>query len=343
VTSPQGAKNEGGTASAPKVPLTFACGLYDRMLRLYTGEVQPRGIDLTFIANDEPRDIFDRMARNLEFDLSEMSTSEYISRFGNNRNPFVALPVFASRVFRHGFIFVNKRSGIAKPKDLEGKRVGVPLYTMSAAIWIRGLLQHEYGVDLSRIHWVEGALKSGGAHGNPDALPLLAPPPIEINTSGKPMNELLATGALDAIIASRTVEGLGRNPDIVRLIPDYRQVEQDYYRRTKIFPIMHLIVIRRDVYEKHPFIAQSLFDAFCESKRRALHLMRELGALRYMLPWLTADIDEIDAVFGGDPWPYGVEPNRPTLEAMVSYMVEQSFIPRKIPVEDLFLDVKTAA
>jgi len=323
-----------------KLPLTFACGLYDRVLRLYTGEVQPDGIDLKFLANDEPRDIFDRMAGRLEFDLSEMSGSEYVSRFGNDQCPFIALPVFVSRIFRHGFIFINTNCGIRSPKDLEGKRIGVPLYTMSASLWIRGLLQHEYGVDLSTLRWMEGALKSSGRHGNPSVLPLLRQVPIESNRSGKSMNELLASGGIDAIISSRTVDGLGKNPNIARLIPNYREAEKDYYRRTHIFPIMHLVVMRRDVYERHPFIAQSLYDAFCEAKYRALHLMRELGVLRYMLPWLTADIDEIDDVFGEDPWPYGVEANRPSLEAMVTYMVDQAFIPRRIPVEDLFADVK---
>ena len=141
---------EATTTAAARLPLTFACGLYDRMLRLYTREVQPRGIDLTFLANDEPRDMFDRMGGKLEFDASEMSSSEFISRLGTGHCPFVAIPVFASRLFRHGFIFFNRKAGIRAPKDLEGKRVGVPLYTMSAAIWIRGLLQHEYGVDLAK-------------------------------------------------------------------------------------------------------------------------------------------------------------------------------------------------
>jgi 4,5-dihydroxyphthalate decarboxylase len=247
--------------SATKLPLTFACGLYDRMLRLYTREIQPEGIDLRFIANDEPREIFDKMAGSLAYDLSELSSSEYISRFGNNQNPFIALPVFVSRVFRHGFIFINKRSGIRTPKDLGGKRIGVPLYTMTAAIWIRGLLQHQYGVDLSGVTWVEGALKQATPHGNPNALPLLKPARIEINTTGRSINQLLAAGEIDAVISSRAVEGLGTHPDIARLIPNYREVEKDYYRRTRIFPIMHLVAMRRDVYEKHHFIAQSLYDA----------------------------------------------------------------------------------
>lgn len=255
----------------------FACGLYDRMLRLYTGEVKPDGIDLKFTALDEPRDIFDRMAGKNEFDMAEMSSSEYISRFDAKQCPFVALPVFASRVFRYGFIFVNRNAGIRTPKDLAGKRIGVPLYTMSAAVWIRGLLKDEYSVDLSNVTWVEGALKSAGAHGNPSAMPLLKPVKIETNTSGKPMNRMLADGDVDADIASRTPEGLGSNPDIVRLIPNFREVEKNYYRRTHIFPIMHLIVIRRDVYDAHPFIAQSMYDAFCASKKHAFDLMRELA------------------------------------------------------------------
>ena len=255
------------TGTAAKLPLTFACGLYDRMLRLYTGEVQPRGIDLKFLANDEPRDIFDRMGGKLEFDASEMSSSEFISRFGTGHCPFVAIPVFASRLFRHGFIFFNRKAGIRSPKDLEGKRVGVPLYTMSAAIWIRGLLQHEYGVDLSKVRWVQGALKQPGAHGSPTVAPLLKQPDIEINRSGHSLSKLLAEGEVDAVISSRPVEAIGTNPDIARLFPNYREVEKDYYRRTRIFPIMHLIVIRRDVHEAHPFVAQSLYDALCEFER----------------------------------------------------------------------------
>jgi 4,5-dihydroxyphthalate decarboxylase len=325
------------SGAAAKLPLTFACGLYDRMLRLYTGEVAPRGIDLKFLANDEPRDIFDRMGGGLEFDAAEMSSSEFVSRLGAGRCPFVAVPAFASRVFRHGFIFFNRSSGIRGPKDLEGRRVGVPLYTMTAAIWIRGLLQHEYGVDLANIRWVQGALNKAGAHGNPTVVPLLKEPAMEINRSGKSLSQLLADGEIDAVISSRPVEGIGTNPDIARMFPNYREVEKEYYRRTRIFPIMHLIVIRRDLYEAHPFVAQSLYDALCEARDRALALMKERGALRYMLPWLPADIDEIDEIFDGDPWPYGIEANRPTLEALVQYMVEQHLIPRRIAIEDLFV------
>jgi len=317
--------------------LRFACALYDRMLPLYTGEVRAEGIDLDYVAIESPRDIFDRMAGGLEFDVAEMSSSEFISRKSAGESPFVAIPVFPSRVFRHGFIAINRASGIRTPRDLEGKRIGVPLHTMTAAIWIRGHLQHEYGVDLSTIHWVQGSINSPGAHGNPTVLPLVKSVPIEINDSGKSLSQLLDEGAIDATIGTSLPMAMRHNPEIRRLFPDYREIEKKFYARTGIFPIMHLVAIRRDVYEKHPVIATSLYKAFCESKDRALAKMRYTGALRYMLPWMTADLDEIDEVFGGDPWPYGVAANTPTLEALVAYMVEQSVIAAPMRLDDLFV------
>ena len=323
----------------PNVKLRFACGLYDRMLPLYTKDVQPEGIDLEFIVNDDPRETFDRMVRDLAYDLSEMSSSEYVQRTSRGQSPFVALPVFPSRIFRHGFITINCRSGIRQAKDLEGKRVGVQLYTMTAAVFIRGLLQHEYGVDLSSIHWVQGAMDSPGAHGSPTVLPLLKPVDIEINTSNHSLSELLERGDIDAIIGATLPQSLHTNPDIVRLFADYDQVEAAYYRKTKIHPIMHLVAIRRDVYEQHPFIAKSLYRAFCDSKTLALQHMRFSGALRYMLPWLMKAVDQIDDVFGGDPWPYGVDANRPTLEALVTYLVDHGIIASPMKVDDLFVQV----
>jgi len=322
------------------IPITFASGLYDRMQPLYTGEVRPEGIDLKYLAIESPREIFDRMAGKMEFDACEMSSSEMISRLGAGNCPFVAIPVFPSRVFRHGFICVNRRAGISSPKDLEGRRVGVPLYTMTAAIWIRGHLQHDYGVDLSTIQWVQGATNRPGTHGSPTVLPLLKRVSIEENRSDKSLSQLLEAGEIDAIAGAELPAALGANPDVVRLFPDFREVEKDYYRRTRIFPIMHLVAIRRELYQRNPWIAASLYDAFRRSKDIALERMRYLGALRYMMPWLPADLDEIAQTFvDGDPWPYGIEANRPTLEALISYMVEQSFIARPIPIDELFVPI----
>ncbi|MFL6975526.1 MAG: ABC transporter substrate-binding protein [Xanthobacteraceae bacterium] len=320
-----------------KLPLSFACALYDRMQPLYTGEVTPEGIDLNFIAIDQPRPIFDRMSGGQEFDVAEYSSSEFVQRFANKQCPFVALPVFPSRAFRHGFIAVHRKAGIKGPKDLEGKRVGVPLYTMTAAIFIRGLLQHEYGVDLSKIQWVQGAMNTPNAHGSPTVLPLLKPVAIEQNRSGRSMSDLLEERVVDATLGTSLPEAIRHNADIARLFPDYEQLEKEYYKRTRIFPIMHLVAIRKDVYERYPFIATSLYDAMCKAKEIALEKMFNMRALRYMTPWLMRDIDEIYEFFDGDPWPYGVEPNRPTLEALVQYLADQSLIAAPVPVDDLFL------
>ncbi len=320
-----------------KLSLSFACALYDRMQPLYTGEVQVDGVDLNFLPIELPRPIFDRMSGGQEFDVAEYSSSEFIQRFAAGKCPFVAIPVFPSRAFRHEFIAVNRRSGIRQPKDLEGKRVGVALYTMTAAVFIRGLLQHEYGVDLSRIRWVQGAINTAGSHGDPHVLPLLRDVPLETADRGKSLDELLVAGEIDATIGTSIPRSTGRNPDIARLFPDFRELEKAYYMRTRIFPIMHLVAIRKDVYEKHPFVATSLYNAMVQSKDLALKKMRNLRALRYMLPWMAADLDEIDAVFGEDPWPYGIEPNRPTLEALVTYMHDQAMIAKPMRIEDLFV------
>jgi 4,5-dihydroxyphthalate decarboxylase len=320
------------------LPMTFACGLYDRMTALYTGEVRPVGIDLNFIAVNDPRALFDRMAARQEFDASEMSTSEYVSRLAAGKCPFVAIPAFPSRMFRHGFITVDSRV-VKTPKDLEGKRIGIQLYTMTAAVWIRGLLQHDHGVDLSTVQWVEGAIEEPRPHGNPTVLPPLKPVSIVANTSGKSLSELLEAGDIQAVVGADVPSAIRRVPHVKRLFPDFRAEERAYYRRTKIFPIMHLVVLRREFHERHPFAATSLFNALEESRSLAQRRMRYIGALRYMLPWLPAELDEIDEVFGGDPWPYGIEPNRPTLEALVRFLADQSMIAAPVKLEDLFVPV----
>jgi 4,5-dihydroxyphthalate decarboxylase len=317
--------------------LSFACGIYDRTDALRTGDVAVDDIDLDFQAIQNPRDIFDRMGGKQEFDVAEFSASEFISRIARGNCPFVALPVFPSRVFRHGYIYVNRASGIHTPKDIQGRRVGVALYTMTAAVWIRGHLAHQYGVDLSTIKWVEGAINHGGRHGEPSSPPLIKRPYVEHDLKGRSLSELLAAGEIDALTGTQHPHP---HPDIAPLFPDARAVERDFYLRTRIFPIMHLLVIRRDIYDREPWIADNLFKAFVEAKKLALARMHK--GHPFMLPWVHDDIHEIDDVFGGDPYPYGVEANRPTLEALISYMAEQHFIPRAMPIEDLFVPVDKA-
>jgi 4,5-dihydroxyphthalate decarboxylase len=323
----------------PNVPLTFACGLYDRMLALYTGEVPVEGVDLDFLVEDNPRLIFDRMAGSQAYGASEFSTSEYVSRFVANQNPFVAIPVFPSRVFRHSFIFVNRKH-VKSPKDLQGKRIGVPVYTMTAAVFIRGLLSDEHGVDFSNVEWIEGAINDAKRHGDPTILPTAKKLSIGANKSGKSLSTLLADGEIQAMIGTGAPDSFGRNPDVVRLYPDYRAAEMDYYRRTKIFPIMHSVVIRRDIVDKHPFVAQSLFDACNRAKAVAQEKLSYFGTLRYMLPWMMAEVDDVKSVFGDDCWPYGVEANRPTLTALVRYLEEQGIVAKAPRVDELFAPVK---
>jgi 4,5-dihydroxyphthalate decarboxylase len=325
-----------------RLALTFASCRYDRLEAIRDGDVTVEGVDLTCITLKSGRDVFDRMVGGREFDVAELSASEFISLHGAGDCPFVAIPVFPSRVFRHGYIFVNTRRGIRTPKDLEGRRVGLPLYTQTAAIWARGHLQHQFGVDLSAIAWVEGAVEKAGTHGKPHAPPLLAPVRIEQSAGGAPLGELLGRGDIDALIGSRKPDSFGHHPDIARLFPDYRALERKLYETTKIFPIMHLVAMRRELHERHRWIATSFYQAFIASKRAALARMRYAGSLGYMLPWLLAEIEEIDAVFGGDAWPYGIAANRATLEALVQYMVEQHFIARPIQIEDLFVPLPGA-
>lgn len=321
----------------PKI--TFAASLYDRMQPLYTGEVKPEGFDLDFVAVEWARTIFDRMAGKQEFDASELSSSEFISRMDAGQNPFVAIPVFPSRIFRHSFIWVNAKSGIREPKDLAGKRIGVPLYTMTAAIWIRGHLMRDFGVDLSKVTWVQGAINEGGSHGSPTVMPLLKPVNIQNNTTGKSLSDLLSEGSIDAIIGTNNPDSRRYNKDVRRLFPDFKAVEKDYFLRTGIFPIMHIVAIRKETYERHPQVAKSLYEAFCKAKDLAMARMRHFGAPRYMLPWMTAEVEELEQTFGADHWPYGVEANRKTLQALVEFMVEQSLIAKAPRIEDIFVPV----
>ena len=323
----------------PDLKLTLACGPYDRMEALRTGEVKPEGIDLHVLPIKSPREIFDKVMSGDGFDLAEMSTSEHIANTVLGTSPYVAIPVFPSRVFRHGFIVLNRNAGIKTPKDLAGKRIGVPLYTMTAAVWIRGMLEDDHGVDLSNVDWVQGAVEKAGSHGNPTPPPLLKPIKLEINTCGKSLDELLCEGRIDAYMGAQLPPSFGRHPDQVRLFPQVRATEREYYNRTGIHPIMHLIVIKKKLYEANPWIARSLYTAFAASKKQAWTELGFTGASKVMLPWIYDDVAEINEVFGGEPFAYGLEPNRHTLETLVGYLHRHHMIARRPKLSELFVDV----
>jgi len=324
-----------------KLKLTFACGPYDRMEALHYNRIAVEGIDLNYLEIQAPREIFDRMVGDRAFDMSELSLAEHVAMTAKGDSPFVALPVFPSKAFRHGFICINKHAGINEPKDLAGKRIGVPLYTMTAAIWIRGDLANVYGVDLSAVQWVQGAVETPGTHGKPPAPPkLLQPVDLVQNTSNKSLSDMLRDGEIDALLGSRLPESLRTDPDkVTRLFANPRDEEKRYYREYGIHPIMHTVAIQREIYEQNRWIATSLFKAFLDARKWALDKMYFSAAQRYMLPWLYDDLHEVDEIFGDKLWAYGVEENRPTLEAFVKYMRQQHFIAAEMPVDDLFVPI----
>ncbi|KAG8628471.1 hypothetical protein KVT40_004344 [Elsinoe batatas] len=244
---------------------------------------------------------------------------------------FIALPVFPSRAFRHSFIAVNSDK-IKSPKDLEGKRIGVQHYTMTAAVWQRGILAHDYGVDLSGVTWVEGKMEGPGSHGKPGSLPPPAGVKIEKNTdTGRSLGDLLRDGDVDATIGADPPACLGQG-SVRRLWPEFKKEEKAFYKRTGIFPIMHLVAIGREVWEKNTWIATNLFEAFEKSKELARKRMESTSVCCH----------DIKETFGGDCWPYGIEPNRKTLEALVLYLHEQGLIDKKVALKDLFAPIKPA-
>jgi 4,5-dihydroxyphthalate decarboxylase len=323
----------------PNLQLTIACGPYDRMEGIRTGMVRIEGIDATYLAIQSPPEIFARMIKTQAFDVSEMSLSSYLSLRSRGEFPFIALPVFPSRVFRHGNIFINRRAGIERPQDLKGKRIGTFGYRQTASVWIRGILTDDYDVEPGSMRWVEGGQDTPWqADSDQQAKPIpgihLEPAPEHTSLS-----EMLAKGEIDALIGARIPPSLGSCADVARLFPNYRQVERDYFKRTGIFPIMHTLVIREDLYRAKPWIGVSLYKALVASKELALRDMRFSGAMRYMLPWLYDEIDEVDELFGGDPMPYGLEPNRRALETFARYLAAQGFVDRRITVDEFFVPI----
>ncbi len=317
--------------------LTLACGPYDRTEALRSGLVRPEGIDLIYVPIQSPPELFARMVTNRSFDASEMSAAHYLGHRGRSDFPFVALPIFPSRMFRHGYIFVNTSAGIRAPEDLKGKRVGVPEYSQTAAVWIRGFLQDEYGVRPETMQWYSGGVN---APGRPAALVNVPHAPVSITkVADRTLNDMLVAGALDVLIGARKPAAFGKDPQIQRLFPDYRERERAYYQTTGIFPIMHTVVVREALYREQPWVAESLYKAFVQAKEWALAQMRFSSSLRYTLPWLHAELEEMTEVFGGDPWPYGLEPNRKTLETLVRYMVEQGLVREPVTLAEAFAPI----
>ena len=318
-----------------KLRLTLACWDYDRTRALIDGTVRPEGIELNYLALPVEETFF-RMMRNREFDCSEMSLSSYAASLGSDNPPFIAIPVFPSRFFRHSCIFVSAKSGIRKPEELKGRRIGVPEYQMTAPVWIRGILSDDYGVKVTDVEHLSGGEEEPGRD---EKLKLNLPSTIKLAriSDKKTLSGMLAEGELDALVTARAPSTFHSQPDKVRrLFEDYVSVEKAYYRRTRIFPIMHTVVIRRDVYAAHPWVAQSLHKAFGAAKAKAYAAYDQTAALPAMVPWLTAHIEEAKREMGEDWWPYGVAANRQVLETFLRYHHEQGLSPRRLAPEELF-------
>jgi 4,5-dihydroxyphthalate decarboxylase len=318
-----------------KLRLSLGCWNYDRTRALMDGSVQPDGIDLTYLAMPVEETFF-RMLRHREFDVAEMSLSSYVVSLFTEARPFIAIPVFPSRFFRHSSIYVNAGAGIREPRDLIGRRAGSPEYQMTAPVWIRGMLSDEYGVKVDGVaHYTGGEEEPGRS----EKLKLDLPPHIRVERIGpeQTLSRMLQDGDIDALFTARKPSSFGNGQGrVVRLFEDFVQAERDYFRKTRIFPIMHTVVLRRAVYEAYPWVAQSLFKAFCEAQRRTYEDLNETAALKAMLPWAHASVEEARREMGDDFWPYGLERNRHTLETFLRYSFEQGLSKRQLSPEDLF-------
>jgi 4,5-dihydroxyphthalate decarboxylase len=318
-----------------RLALTFGCWNYDRTRALADGSVVPDGIDLNYL--DMPvEETFFRMLRHHEFDVAELSLSSYTVSLFREPQPFVAIPVFPSRFFRHSCIYVNAASGIRTAKDLIGRRIGNPEYQMTAPVWIRGILADHYGVPVDSVTYVTGGEETPGRS---EKLKLDLPPSIRVERIGpeQTLSQMLRDGEIDALYTARAPSSFRAGDQrVVRLFSDYREIERDYFRSTGIFPIMHTIALRRDVYEANRWIAQSLQKAFIQAQARTYADLKESAALKAMLPWLNHHVEEAIAEMGEDYWPYGFERNRATLDTFLRYHHEQGLSKRRLAPEDLF-------
>src|ERR1700761_6061963 len=311
-----------------EVPVTIACGNYDRTQAIRDGRVKVEGCAVTYLPL-YPEEIFHRVFKFQEFDISEMSFSSYIRTVAAGTSEYTAVPAFVSRIFRHSGIYIRKDSGIAKPEDLRGKRIGLPEYQITAVVWMRGMMQNEYGVAPSEIHWRSGGQEQPGRHERTPLKPIAG---LDLQPIGddRTLVGMLEAGELDALFTARAPSSfLAGEPHIARLFPNTRAAEQAYYKKTGLFPIMHLIGIRKALAEKYPWLATSVYKAFCEAKARAMIDLRDVNALMVTLPWLEAETQETSAIMGEDFCKYGVAENLAEIEALTQYIHEQGLADRK--------------
>jgi 4,5-dihydroxyphthalate decarboxylase len=326
----------------PPLKLNFAFWNYDRTRALTDGSVGIEGVELTYRSDVIVSDIFEKMVRGREFDVSELGLTFYLRTLDLDDPPFIAIPVFPNRFFRHASVFVNTAAGINSPQDLAGKTAGELLtYGHDAGVWAKGILADDYGITPDRCRWViGGADRPQAPH---DFIPQPHPANVEVSAApaGQALGPMLESGAIDALFSAIVPQCvLKKSPHVGRLFDDYETVERAYFARTRIFPIMHTVVIRKDVHEKHPGLARAVYRGFCEAKDVAVK--GYLGASMFqqaptMVPWLGRLMDENRSLMGDDWWPYGVAANRATLDTFLRYHFEQGLSKRRLTCEDIFV------
>ena len=318
----------------PDIQLSLAISYYDHVSDVLRGRVRAEGISLTVL--ELPlEEVFFRTVHFAEFDVAEFSMGKYVSLVAAGDPPYVAIPVFPSRVFRQSAFYVATRAGIRDAKDLAGRRVGIPEWAQTASIYARAYLQHQCGVPLRDVRWVQAGVNQAG---RAEKVDLELPEGVAIERiRDRSLNEMLLAGDLDAIVSAREPDAfVAGDARIARLWPDTHALEEKYYRETGIFPIMHAILIKRTTLDRHPWIAMNLFTAFDQAKANAqLHLSRAITS-RVPFPGAYHAVAAARRVFGQDPWPYGIEPNRRTLDAFLQFAQEQGVTSRRVQVEELF-------
>ena len=315
-----------------KLHLTFATGDYESIRALKEGSVRPDGIELTVLTDMTSDTRHWRMLRNREFDIAELSMSNYLMAKYTGL-PFTAIPVFLHRRFRHGFIFLNTNKGIKKPADLIGRRVGLRNFQATANLWIRGILEHEHGLPHRSVHWLKQ---------DEEEVDWTPPADLDIQriAPGKSVEKMLMEGELDALIHPEIIQPiLAKDQRVNRLFPNYRDLEVDYYKRTGIFPIMHTTAIKQEIVDKYPWVAINLMQAFEESKKAAYKRMENPRIVP--LAWFRSFLEEQEELLGHDPWVYGLgEINRNALETLMQYSREQGLLGRNISLEELFINTQ---
>jgi 4,5-dihydroxyphthalate decarboxylase len=314
--------------------LTLAISDYDHVRDLVTGRVRAEGIDLTCLTFSV-EEIFYRFTAFREWDVSELSLAKYASLVGSGDRSVTAIPVFPSRVFRHAGIYVRADDSVREPGDLAGRRIGVPEWIQTAGVYARGVLQDQFGVALSDVRWVQGGVNEAGRE---ELVPPKLPPGVSIEAvTDRTLQDMLVEGDVDAVISARPPQRLLEgDPRIRRLFADARAVEEAHYRETGIFPIMHTVALRTEVLDENPWVAGNLLTAFAEAKERSLARLRDMNVSRFPVPWSHDLAGQAAALLGPDPWPYGIDQNRPTLEAFLRWAHEQGVAERALEPEDLF-------